>query len=299
MPNSATLFHQHSLGNQLLKTPVAGRDFYRHCAPDRFRVRLDLSYDGTDFHGWQKQVDAKGVETQRTVQGTIESAVHQLFGEKLSVVGASRTDAGVHAQMQVAHFDCAKDPRSFKDLRYSLQRLTPDDLVIKKAFLASSDFHSIATVNSKTYRYSVLNRSTPSALRCRTTWWVRHPLNVDDLNQTTQFLVGEHDFKSFQTAGTPVDSTVRTVYEAGWARSSEHPDTLIFSIRGNGFLKQMVRNIVGTLVDFSKQGQPAEALKTLILAKDRRKAGQTAPAQGLFLANMEYPPELDNRLIPL
>lgn len=287
---------------------------FRRCAEDRHRVRLHLSYDGTDFHGWQRQTDAAGKTTQITGQGTIESAVEKLFGEKLSVVGASRTDAGVHAQMQVAHFDCKKDPTTFRDLRYSLQCLTPASLVVKEAFLAPYDFHSIATATDKTYRYSILNRRVPSALRRRTTWWVREPLSVDFLNEASQYLVGTHDFKSFQTSGTFVESTIRTLTKLSWqevvpaesrlpsvdqSNSDERPDTLLFEIQGEGFLKQMVRNIVGTLVDLQLNGKSPADIKEVLEAKDRRKAGNTAPPQGLFLSSIRYPHELDNRCRPL
>lgn len=275
---------------------------YKHCPPDRQRVRLHLSYDGTDFHGWQRQQNAAGVETQVTVQGTIEAAVQKLFGEKLSVVGASRTDAGVHAQMQVAHFDAPKvladgspgrDPAAFRDLRFSLQCTTPDSLVIKEVMLAPPDFHAIATAEEKTYRYTVLNRRVPSALRYRTTWWVREPLDLEFLNQASRQLIGTHDFKSFQTSGTVVESTVRSVLWAEWRRASD--DALEFTIRGPGFLKQMVRNIVGTVVGLYVDGRPPEDVKAILEACDRRKAGNTAPPQGLFLAAIRYPADLDNR----
>lgn len=284
---------------------------FRRCPEDRHRVRLHLSYDGTDFHGWQRQTDAAGNTTQTTGQGTIESAVAKIFGEKLSVVGASRTDAGVHAQMQVAHFDCKRDPTLFRDLRYSLQCLTPASLVIKEAFLAPYDFHSIATARDKTYRYSILNRRVPSALRRRTTWWVREPLSLDFLNEASQFLVGTHDFKSFQTSGTYVESTVRTLSKLHWVRvapaesalsgsdPAKNADTLLFEIQGEGFLKQMVRNIVGTLVDLQLDGKSPADIKTVLEAKDRRKAGNTAPPQGLFLSSIRYPHELDIRCSPL
>ncbi len=304
---------------------------FRRCAPERHRVRLHLSYDGGEFHGWQRQTDAEGRTTQVTGQGTIEAAVEQLFGEKLSVVGASRTDAGVHAQKQVAHFDCLKDPTKFRDLRYSLQCLTPDSLVVKDVFLAPYDFHAIATAREKVYRYSILNRRVPSALRRRTTWWVREALSLDHLNEASQYLVGTHDFKSFQTSGTYVESTIRTLSRLQWKRVSPaetlvpgsaldpdlYPelrtghtagspaesrflaDTLLFEIQGEGFLKQMVRNIVGCLVDLQLSGRPPSDIKTVLEAKDRRKAGNTAPPQGLFLADIRYPPELDNRCRPL
>jgi tRNA pseudouridine38-40 synthase len=304
---------------------------FRRCAPDRHRVRLHLSYDGGGFHGWQRQTDANGHPTQITGQGTIESAVAKLLGEQLSVVGASRTDAGVHAQKQVAHFDCLKDPSKFRDLRYSLQCLTPDSLVIKEVFLAPFDFHAIATAKEKVYRYSILNRRVPSALRYRTTWWVREPLSLDHLNEASQYLIGTHDFKSFQTSGTYVESTIRTLSNLRWRRLSPaetllsgsamdpdlypeifagrhggsqidsrfETDTLLFEIQGDGFLKQMVRNIVGTLVDLQLEDRPPSDIKLILEAKDRRKAGTTAPPQGLYLSDIRYPPELDNRCRPL
>lgn len=267
---------------------------FRVCAADRQRVRLHISYDGTDFHGWQRQVDEHGNQTQVTGQGTIEAAVERLFGEKLSVVGASRTDAGVHAKMQVAHFDALRDPAGFRDLRWSLQCLTPASFVIKDVFLAPKDFHAIACAQSKTYHYSILNRRVPSALRHRTTWWQRQPLDLDLLNEASQFLVGTQDFKSFQTSGTEVETTVRTVTAALWRRSQEG-DTLEFEIQGEGFLKQMVRNIVGTMVDLVTEGRPPSEMKAILVACDRRRAGNTAPAHGLFLTSIRYPPELDNQ----
>ncbi len=286
---------------------------FRRCPPDQFRVRLHLSYDGTEFHGWQRQTDELGNQTFVTGQGTIEAAVKQIFGEKISVVGSSRTDAGVHAQMQVAHFDCKRDPASFKDLRYSLQSLTPKWLVVKELFLAPEDFHSIACAVDKTYRYSILNRRLPSALRHRTTWWLREPLDLDLLNEASRFLIGTHDFKSFQTSGTYTETTVRTITKAEWRYSNpsvafgaentksnlEVADTFLFEIQGEGFLKQMVRNIVGTLVDLQLNGRRPRDMKTIIEALDRRKAGNTAPAEGLFLTEVRYPPELDKRCLRL
>ena len=293
---------------------------FRRCPAARFRVRLHLSYDGTEFHGWQRQTDTHGNQTLVTGQGTIEAAVKQIFGEKLAVVGASRTDAGVHAQMQVAHFDCKRDPSTFKDLRYSLQSLTPDSLVIKEVYLAPNDFHSIATSVDKTYRYSILNRRVPSALRHRTSWWVREPLSLELLNEASEYLIGTHDFKSFQTSGTYVETTTRTLTKAFWRRTApefratgetrseieksnqevaELDDTLVFEIQGEGFLKQMVRNIVGCLVDLQLNNRPASDIKTILEAKDRRKAGNTAPPQGLFLTQVRYPPHLDNQCRPL
>ena len=257
----------------------------RGCPPDKWRVRLTLSYDGTDYHGWQRQTD------QASVQGTIEAAVERLFGAKIPVLGASRTDAGVHAEAQTAHFDCPVDPSTL-NLRYSLQCLTPPTLVIKEAFSAPRDFHAIASAERKTYRYLVLNRIVPSALRFRYTHWLRFPLDVDFLNEASGFLLGKKDFKSFQTTGTTVKSSVREIFSAGWSRLEN--ETLEFRITGDGFLKQMVRNVVGTLIDLNRAGEPPGRVAEIIAACDRRRAGATAPAQGLYLHRVFYPAELDN-----
>ena len=227
-----------------------------------------------------------------SVQGTIENAVERVFGQKIPVLGASRTDAGVHAEGQVAHFDCPVDPATL-NLIYSLQCLTPPTLVIKEAFEAPRDFHAIASCVRKTYQYLVLNRVVPSALRHRYTHWVRAPLSVDYLNDAAAHLVGQHDFKSFQTSGTTVKSTIREILSVHWVRLEK--DTLAFSITGDGFLKQMVRNIVGTLIDLNRRSEPPTRVSEVLAACDRRLAGATAPPQGLYLQRVFYPDDLDKK----
>lgn len=259
---------------------------YRRCAPGSFRTRMHVSYDGTEFAGWQRQT--KHV----SIQGTLEAAISKIYDEPVRVLGASRTDAGVHANLQVAHFDIPRDPSLF-DLRYAIQCLTPPTIVIKELFLAPEDFHAIACVTDKVYKYRVVNRRVPSALRNRFTYWVRYPLNLDFLNAASKYLIGTHDFKSLQSAGTPVQSTVRTISAAHWTQLDE--DTLEFTIQGDGFLKQMVRNIVGTLIDFNQDELPPEKMQELLELKDRRAAGPTAPPQGLFLNRVNYPEVIDNR----
>lgn len=265
-------------------TDSSPRTPYRQCAPDHFRTRIHVEYDGTDFAGWQRQT------TLTTVQGTLEAAVSRIYGKKISVIGASRTDSGVHAYQQVAHFDIPRDPSSF-DLRYAIQCLTPSSVVIRDVFLAPPDFHAIACVTNKTYKYRVLNRRVPSALQHRYTHWVRFPLDVDYLNVASAFLVGKQDFKSFQTSGTPVSTTVRNILDAHWQRLDE--DVLEFSVTGDGFLKQMVRNIVGTLIDLNQENHPPEKIREILATCDRRKAGPTAPPQGLFLQQVNYPEHVD------
>lgn len=265
----------------------ASRAPYRRAAPGMTRVRMHVSFDGTDFAGWQRQRKQTHVAT---VQGTLETALTQIAGQEIRVIGASRTDAGVHAKLQVAHFDWPKNPEGW-DFRYAIQCLTPKSLVVKDLFVAPEDFHAIAVVTDKIYKYRILNRQVPSALRYRYTHWVRFPLSLDFLNEASQFVVGQHDFKAFQSAGTPVTSTVRNVFEACWTRESD--DILEFTIRGDGFLKQMVRNIVGTLIDLNMDGLPPDRIKAIMATLDRRKAGPTAPPQGLFLERVNYPESVD------
>jgi len=262
------------------------RALYRQCAADHFRTRLHISYDGTDFCGWQRQ------PSEVTVQGTLEGVLTKIYGKPITVLGASRTDSGVHAYQQVAHFDAPRDPELF-DLRYAMQCLTPDSIVIKEVFLAAPDFHAIACVEDKIYKYQVLNRRVPSALRSRYTYWVRFPLDLDFLNETSQFLIGKQDFRSFQGTGADVKSTVRTLSKATWERIDN--DTLEFTVQGDGFLKQMIRNVVGTLILLNKEGQKPERMREIIAFLDRRRAGPTAPPQGLFLSQVNYPESIDNK----
>jgi tRNA pseudouridine38-40 synthase len=269
-----------------LLTDSSPRTPFRQCAPGYFRTRIHISYDGTDFSGWQRQTKLT------SVQGTLEAAISKIYTQPIRVLGASRTDSGVHANQQVAHFDAPRDPSSF-DLRYAIQCLTPESIVIKEIFQAPSDFHAIACVTDKIYKYRVVNRKVPSALRGRFTYWVRYPLNIEYLNAASQFFIGTQDFKGFQSSGTVVQSTIRTISEAHWTQVDE--DTLEFVIRGDGFLKQMVRNIVGTLIDLNQDELPPERIRELIELGDRRLAGPTAPPQGLFLNRVNYPDFIDNR----
>ena len=263
----------------------SARTPYRHCAPDHFRTRIHVSYDGTDFSGWQRQTK------HASVQGTLEAALSKIYARPMRILGASRTDSGVHANGQVAHFDAPRDPAAF-DLRYAVQCLSPKSVVIEEMFAAPPDFHAIACVTDKIYKYRIFNRKVPSALLARYSSWIRFPLDLDYLNEAASFLVGKQDFKSFQSAGTPVLTTVRTISEARWERIDD--DIIEFQIRGDGFLKQMVRNIVGTLTDLNIDALPATRVREILDCLDRRKAGTTAEPQGLFLYRVNYPESVDN-----
>ncbi len=250
------------------------------------RVKLVVSYDGTDFLGWQRQ------GTKPTVQFAIESSLSHIFKQPITIQGSGRTDTGVHAVAQVVHFDAPKDPTKF-NLRYAIQSQLPDSIAVKEVWIAPRDFHAVASCTHKSYKYFVLNRGHHSSLRHRYTHWIRFPLNLDYLNQVSSQLVGKHDFKSFQSSGTEVRSTIREIFEAKWEQP--RPDTFVFTITGDGFLKQMVRNIVGTCVDMNQKAVPADQMTKVLNALDRRVAGPTAPPQGLFLYRVYYPQELDNQ----
>ncbi len=255
--------------------------------PASWRLRLHVSYDGSDFHGWQKQP-----HVSPTVQGTLEDTLTQIFATPVRVTGAGRTDAGVHAVEQIAHFDAPKDPHRYL-LYNALQKMTPPAIAIKGLWLCPANFHALHSATHKTYRYVILNRPQPSALRSRYSWWQPTPIDINYLNDLSNLLLGTKDFSSFQTRGTKVPTTVRTIYQAEWRQP--RPDILLFEITGNGFLKQMVRNIVGTLIDLHHQQMASAKLVEIINAHDRRMALSTAPPCGLHLYRVYYPQDLDNK----
>lgn len=251
------------------------------------KVKLLISYDGTDYEGWQRQADGKP-----TIQEALETALSRLFNQRITVTASGRTDAGVHAEAQVIHFTAPKDPTSMKLVR-ALNSLLPESIAVKKAWLAPEEFHAQRSAVQKTYRYLIHNSPIPDPLRRRFTTWLKKPLNVEKLNEITKPLLGEHDFKSFQTSGTVLKTTVRTILKAQWAVVDEN--LIEFRITGTGFLKQMVRNIVGTALYLNQNDLGPDEMQRILEAKDRQFAKNTAPAQGLRLESVEYPPDLDNK----
>lgn len=241
--------------------------------------RLLIEYDGTDLHGWQIQKE------QRTVQGDIQNALEIMTGRKLVVNGSGRTDAGVHALGQVANFHCETrlTPAAFQS---GLNGLLKDDIVIRECAVADDDFHARYDASAKTYRYHILNRTVPSAVGRRFHWSIQKPLDLERMRAAASLLVGEHDFKAFEGSGSPRSTTVRTVSRAEWRAG---PDgALTFEIRADGFLRYMVRNIVGTLVAVGSGKMTSSEVAAVLRSRDRERAGATAPPQGLFLVNVEY-----------
>jgi len=244
-----------------------------------FRIAINLTYDGAGFYGWQRQT-----KHSPTIQGLLEEKLSKLFNTHIRVVGAGRTDRGAHALSQWAHADVPVDPATMK-LHYRLNRLTPETLRINAVYSVPKTFHAQRSARKKKYIYKVDNGALPDPIKLHHAHHVRQPLDVDLLNRMAEMITGKQDFKSFQSSGTDVETSVRTVFSARWTRRG---DILTFAIVGDGFLKQMVRNIVGTMLWCAEQPNPEQSFKTIVDCLDRRKAKNPAPAHGLFLKWVRY-----------
>lgn len=248
--------------------------------------RLVLEYDGTPFNGWQHQ--PQGV----CLQDLVERALAQVFaGDCGRVVASGRTDAGVHAHAQVVSFRTARwrDPAA---LRAGLNALLPPEVVCLEAAVAHDTFHAQHSALRKTYRYRLLTGRVRSALRRDQVWHIGWALDLEAMRAALALLEGTHDFSCFQAAGCSARSPVRTIFHA---RLTPSGDELHIELEGDGFLRHMVRNIVGTLVDVGRGRQPPGWVAELIAGRDRGRAGRTAPARGLALVEVVYPPELLER----
>lgn len=255
------------------------------------RYRLIVSYDGTDFCGWQRQKEHKHASPLPTIQETLETALSEILNHPIEISGSGRTDAGVHALRQVCHFET--DRKLPADLCWALKSKLPPTISAKMVQRVSDKFHATISAKRKTYRYWIWNNPRAPALLQRYTWWIRQPLDLDHLNELANVVVGEHDFESFRSVGTVVKHTVRRIEKAEWKRKSS--GLIEFTVTGNGFMKQMVRNLVGTMIDLSQRRDGPEKMKEIMSLKDRTKAGRAAPPQGLFLVSVEYPRELISR----
>ena len=241
--------------------------------------KITIEYDGTRYHGWQRQ------KNDRTIQDEIEKAVLTITGQQVSLAGSGRTDAGVHAYAQVANFNC-ETKLGPQDLFGGLNSLTADDIVITNCEEVEESFHARYDVNSKTYVYKILNRPNPAAIIRQYAWHIRKQLDLEAMRAAITHLIGNHDFKAFEGAGSPRAHTNRSVYKAGLIE--EDDGYLAFEIEADGFLRFMVRNIVGTLVNVGLGKISPDVFKRILKSKDRGQAGATAPAHGLFLKKVSY-----------
>ncbi|WP_372681934.1 tRNA pseudouridine(38-40) synthase TruA [Desulfosarcina sp.] len=241
--------------------------------------KLILEYDGSAFHGWQRQTK------DRTVQETIENALAVMTRERVTLIGSGRTDAGVHAIGQSAGFTTRSrlDARAFLN---GLNSLLPDDVVVRACDPMPDSFHARFDVRSKHYRYHILNRRIAPAIGRQFVWHIRKPLDTAAMIQAAGTLLGTHDFKAFEGAGSPRQHSIRTVTDSTLAITGD--GKLTYDIQANGFLRFMVRNIVGTLVEVGLGRLDKQDVRAILQSKDRSRAGATAPPQGLFLMDVTY-----------
>lgn len=242
------------------------------------RIRLIIAYDGTNYCGWQTQIN--GI----TVEEIINKTISELTGEEIAVIGASRTDSGVHALGNVAVFDTESRIPGEK-FSFALNQRLPEDIRIQKSEEVKEDFHPRFCESTKTYEYKILNRRFMMPTMRLYSHFVYMPLDVEKMQEATQYIVGKHDFASFCSAGSQVKTTVRTVYSL---EVRECEDVITIRIKGNGFLYNMVRIIAGTLINVGLGVYQPEYIKEIIESKNRNNAGPKAPACGLTLVGIEY-----------
>jgi len=248
-------------------------------------IKIDIEYDGTHFEGWQIQKPKS-----RTVQGEIEKALARICKKKNRVIGSGRTDSGVHALGQVAH---AKIPSRLSDpeILRALNANLPDDISILNVQTVPDSFHAQFSVKRKTYRYTILNRTSPPAMGRHFCLHLPQGLNVTAMRREAKYLVGRKDFRSFMAADRakrhldPGRSTVRRIYNLTLKKTG---DTLTITIEADGFLYKMVRNVVGTLIQVGQEKHPKGFVKALLKKKNRVSAGKTAAACGLCLVKVVY-----------
>lgn len=243
------------------------------------RIKLTVAYDGTNYHGWQVQPNAV------TIEGKLNEAISELTKESIQVIGASRTDAGVHALGNVAVFDTESRIPGEK-FSYALNQRLPDDIVIQQSQEVDKDFHPRYCTCEKTYEYVILNRKFPLPEYRNTAFFYYGDLDIKAMQEATKAFFGEHDFAGFCSAGAQVKTTVRTIYELTVEKKDN--DMICIRVRGNGFLYNMVRIIAGTLLEVGKGNIEAKSLENRIAAADRSQAGPTAPARGLKLIRIQY-----------
>ncbi len=243
--------------------------------------KLTVAYDGSAYCGYQKQ-KGRGLPT---VQEALESGLSKLAGTQVKVVGAGRTDAGVHARGQVVNFRPVKWAVPENRIVVALNSLLPQDVAAIEAQEVPQQFHAQRDARVKTYSYTIYNRAVPSPFWRLYSLWVPQAVNINLMQQAAAFFQGQHDFASFQAAGRPVKSTVRTIY----ALDIEYDSPLIrIVVRGDGFLYKMVRTIVGTLLKVGSVHLAPAKIPQIIASRTRHSAGPTAPSQGLCLEKVEY-----------
>lgn len=245
---------------------------------DKKRVLLTVAYDGTAYHGWQ--IQSNGI----TIESELNRCLTQLLQEPIQVIGASRTDAGVHALGNIAVFDTMARMPADK-ISYALNQRLPEDIRIQNSCEVPRDWHPRHVESRKTYEYRIYRGTFAMPTRRLYTFFTYHVLDVDVMRRAACYLEGEHDFKSFCQTGAQVESTVRRIYSL---ELEEQGPELVLRVCGGGFLYNMVRIIAGTLMEVGQGKRRPEDMEAILAARDRRAAGPTAPAQGLTLVKYEF-----------
>lgn len=245
-----------------------------------FNYRLEIEYDGTNYCGWQLQKNPR----KKSIQEVIENALRKIFQENIRLIASGRTDAGVHAEAQVANFKAEREI-SLKKLQKALNGLLPEDIRVSGSRAADADFHSRFNARSKIYRYTILNRLYPSALLRNTVCFYPYPLDIKLMQKELKSLKGRHNFKSFAAVDKKERDPVKTIKRA---RIVKEKDLIYIDIEADGFLYNMVRNIVGTLVEVGRGKLGRGSLEKILSSRNRVFAGPTAPAKGLCLIKVKY-----------
>lgn len=242
------------------------------------RVKIKVAYDGTAYHGWQIQNNGDTIEAQ------LNRHLSELLGEKIQVIGASRTDSGVHALCNVAVFDTNTRMPAGK-ISYAMNQRLPEDIRIQESVQVADDFHPRKCKSIKTYEYKIWRGEFPMPTQRLYSHFMYTPVNVELMREAAAYLEGKHDFKSFCSADSQAESTVRTIYKI---ELIEEGNMLKIRISGSGFLYNMVRIIVGTLIEFGTEKYPTEKMPEILEARDRQQAGPTMPAKGLTLVQYDF-----------
>ena len=247
--------------------------------PEEKNIKLILEYDGSRYHGWQRQAG------MTTIQEVVEEKIKTMTGETVNVIASGRTDAGVHALYQVANFK-TRTHLLPAIIRKGLNALLPDDIFIKQVDYTSMDFNSRYNAISKIYEYRILNRREPDIFLRSYAWHIPTALNLEKMAKCLSLLLGRHDFSSFKSSGSAIVNPVRDMKRAYVIGSTD--DLLHFSFEADGFMRHMVRNIIGTVVEVGRGKIDVDGFMDILHSRDRKKAGLKAPSQGLFLKMVKY-----------